>query len=281
MHQTTDSKPFKKYRVSVVIPYSPAHTPAEMLEQTKQSVEKQSVPTEIIVIEDTEQHGPAWARNQGIEEADSRFIAFLDADDKWKPDKLERQLSAMETYDVGLCVEGSTNEDSGQIDPERFTEMILFGDLSSLTSSILIDRNQVNTRFREDIERKEDYLFMIEAAFENGVCQVTGSIVEINKHDGGLSAKNTPELNYKANVKLIEYLSKSSETRQYTDTLRQFTYYSYARQKQLRGNLRTSLFYFVRSIYLVFRGKKIDLFVKSIGAIMLMPWLFVKHALFE
>ena len=31
-------------------------------------------------------------RNKAIEEAEGRFIAFIDSDDLWKPEKLERQL---------------------------------------------------------------------------------------------------------------------------------------------------------------------------------------------
>ena len=48
--------------------------------------------------------GPASARNRGIAEATGRWIAFLDADDVWHPDKLAVQLEAAERHPQAVLV---------------------------------------------------------------------------------------------------------------------------------------------------------------------------------
>jgi glycosyltransferase involved in cell wall biosynthesis len=100
-------------RVTVVIPCFNA---ASFLRAALESALNQTLaPFEVLVIDDgstdqsaaiAESYGPpvrvisqanqgeSVARNRGIEEARGSWIAFLDADDIWLPEKLERQLTA-------------------------------------------------------------------------------------------------------------------------------------------------------------------------------------------
>ena len=47
--------------------------------------------------------GAAVARNRAIEEAKGRFIAFLDSDDLWLPEKLQMQIAFMTENEIAFC----------------------------------------------------------------------------------------------------------------------------------------------------------------------------------
>jgi glycosyltransferase involved in cell wall biosynthesis len=101
-------------QVSVVIP---VHNGEEFLADAIESVLAQTYPSyELIVVDDGStdhtreivqsypgvqylyqaQRGPAAARNRGIRAAHGEYLAFLDADDLWMPDKLSLQMKAFE-----------------------------------------------------------------------------------------------------------------------------------------------------------------------------------------
>lgn len=53
-----------------------------------------------------ENSGAAIARNTGIENAKGKYIAFLDADDLWKKEKLEKQINFMKEKDCAFSFTG-------------------------------------------------------------------------------------------------------------------------------------------------------------------------------
>lgn len=50
--------------------------------------------------------GAAKARNRGLKEAKGRYIAYLDADDLWVPEKLERELAYLKEKEAAFVFTG-------------------------------------------------------------------------------------------------------------------------------------------------------------------------------
>jgi glycosyltransferase involved in cell wall biosynthesis len=128
----TDLRDSRAPRISVVIP---TYNAAATLPETLESVFGQSFTDfEVIVVDDgstdatpdilaayedrirvlrkVNEGKPAAARNLGVRAARGEFVAFLDADDCWTKDKLERQVAMLDQQpDVGLVYTGDATID--------------------------------------------------------------------------------------------------------------------------------------------------------------------------
>src|SRR5215207_7781469 len=64
-------------RVSVVVP---TRGRPQALDRCRAALEKQSIPVEVVMVEDVEGRGPAWARNEGVRRAVGEVVCFTDDD---------------------------------------------------------------------------------------------------------------------------------------------------------------------------------------------------------
>ncbi|SFN56208.1 glycosyltransferase family 2 protein [Salegentibacter flavus] len=62
-----------------------------------------SADNRIKLLQNKENKGAGVSRNKGISRAKGEYIAFLDADDFWKPHKLQTQLEFMRENEVSVC----------------------------------------------------------------------------------------------------------------------------------------------------------------------------------
>ena len=202
--------------ISVVIP---AYNCIKYIQHAVDSVLMQDVPLEVIVIDDCSQDdldsvmeqyrddprvryyknehnlGVSQTRNKGVSLAKGNYVAFLDSDDYWAPDKLKKQLAMIREKNTVLC---STARElitfggvpTGYIIPTK--EDFTFNDLQRQNlincSSVLI-KTEIAREFPMHHDNcHEDYLMWLEVLkkYKKG-CAVNEPLLKYRITDMGKS----------------------------------------------------------------------------------------------
>ena len=95
--------------------------------------------------------GAALARNRGVKEAKGRYIAYLDADDVWKPDKLEKELDFLRKRGVAFVFTGYEFGDENAVGtgkivrvPEKLVYKDALKNTTIFTSTVMFDTEKIS-----------------------------------------------------------------------------------------------------------------------------------------
>jgi glycosyltransferase involved in cell wall biosynthesis len=127
--------------------------------------------------------GPATARNQGLSAASGEFVAFLDADDLWHPEKLERQLSRFEARpELDVCVTHVQNfwipelrQEEAHFHSHRFSQPLP----GYCTQALLARRAFFDTAglFRNQLRAVDDTDWFLRAAEQGAVMECMPNVL--------------------------------------------------------------------------------------------------------
>lgn len=190
--------------VSVIIPaYNAAFTIGEAIQSALQ--QKGDLVKEVIVVDDGSSDntaevvnqqfsqvrlmrvangGPSRARNYGMRQAKGDWIAFLDADDRWHPDKLSIQVSVQSPGVELVACDWVRGQEFPSIPASIPVSQLEYRDLLTMnqfqTSTVMISRRLAIELdgFDPTVDGAEDWDFWLRSALYTRVMKVDWPLVQ-------------------------------------------------------------------------------------------------------
>jgi len=288
----------KTYLVSVIIP---SYNCGKYIKEAIESVFSQTYKNfEIIVIDDdstddTEyslkeyigkityfkqpHRGAASSRNEGLKRAKGDFIAFLDADDVWEKEKLEKQIKYLEEHPEA----GMVYTDLYRIDMRtnrllsRWSEVFpvkegfVFKDLIEKnfiqTSSTLMKKEVIECIgfFDETFKAYEDIDYWVRIAEKFKIGYIPEPLVKYRMFPGTLSQK--PFWMAEGRLKVFEKHAHKIEDERWKRKVLADIYSDFMIAHYLFNDMKKAREYFYKAIKedikVIFRGRTMETFLKT------------------
>lgn len=150
--------------------------------------------TRIRYLKNDRNSGAAVSRNHALREAKGKWIAFLDSDDIWLPEKLEKQLAFMQENDYKFTCTDYRICHNGQwlpyiyTSPQVITRRKLFNYCYFSTITVMYDREYVGLIQIADLRKNNDYAMWFEIAKKAPCHRFPQHLSVYMKHDGSVSS---------------------------------------------------------------------------------------------
>ena len=163
--------------------------------------------------------GAAVSRNKALKEAKGRWIAFLDSDDLWYPDKLEKQIRFMEEqgYHFSYTNYNEIDDDGKELGtiwtgPKKIgkTRMAMFNYMGCLT--VMYDREYVGLVQIADIKKRNDYAIWVKVIQKCDVFLLNECLATYRVRSNGsiMNRKKNPLTRLKYNYELWRISEKKN-----------------------------------------------------------------------
>lgn len=150
--------------------------------------------TRIRYLKNEKNSGAAISRNYALREAKGKWIAFLDSDDVWLPEKLETQIAFMLEKNCSFSYTNyeEINEDSNLLGvmvtgPKRITQKGMFAYCWVGCLTVMYDAEAIGLIQIEDIKKNNDYAMWLKICRKADCYLLNETLAKYRKRTGSIS----------------------------------------------------------------------------------------------
>lgn len=138
--------------------------------------------------------GAAISRNYALREAKGKYVAFLDSDDTWEPEKLEKQVRFMEESGYKFTYTDYRIQLNGEwlpyvyTAPNKVTEWKMKNYCYFSTITVMYDREHVGLVQIEPVRKNNDYALWLKIIKKAPAYRLPLCLSSYIKHEGSISS---------------------------------------------------------------------------------------------
>lgn len=178
--------------------------------------------------------GAAVARNIAIGNAKGQYIAFLDSDDSWEPDKLEKQIELLRDGNPFVfCAYDTVDAYGNQLKNRlKIKAKVRYKDLMTKTyigtSTVIYDRNVIGNPEMPIRRTGQDYAFWLVLLKKSEAVGINEVLVHYTRRGGSLSKSKLQSL-----IDVYEVQTKFENINKIIAVIHTAKYFFYAVKKKL------------------------------------------------
>lgn len=144
--------------------------------------------------------GAAISRNRALMEAKGKWIAFLDSDDLWVQEKLEKQIHFMETNNYAFTYTDYMIQLNGEwlpyvyIGPNVINRTKMYNYCYFSTITVMYEREKIGLIQIENLRKNNDYAMWLQAIEKSNCYRLPECMSYYIKHDGSVSSGSKVKL---------------------------------------------------------------------------------------
>lgn len=196
--QSVLNQTYTNFELIVINDGSTDKTESEILEYANKD-------SRIVYLNNKINRGVSYARNRGIEKAQGEFIAFLDGDDLWFPEKTAKQIQILSAHAKKTMINcaGFYIDERGIVKKEfpacgktiygnMITDMLYYCRYSSPMSTAILKHEALEEHplFPTDLQIYEDRVFILPYLAKNQYVCLEEKLVKVRRHASQTTVKN-------------------------------------------------------------------------------------------